>query len=155
MYNVHIVVSESLTLFIFIMKYVVVVIVLIQCSFIPLGVAFDVRRLSVGDFTWIAREKASPVPGLTLSGRLFHSRIRSDDYNSQVNWGFQHLTRWCSSTSLSEKGSMILPEVSSMEDLLNKKFADIIVPIAYLFMCIYFVLCSFVCTIVAYVIPCT
>lgn len=81
MYNVHIVVSESLTLFIFIMKYVVVVIVLIQCSFIPLGVAFDVRRLNVGDFTWIAREKASPVPGLTLSGRLFHSRIRSDDYN--------------------------------------------------------------------------
>lgn len=73
----------------------------------------------------------------------------------QVNWGFQHLARWCSSTSLSEKGSMILPEVSSMEDLLNKKFADIIVPIAHLFMCIYFVLCSFVCTIVAYVIPCT
>lgn len=28
-----------------------------------IGVAFDVRRLNVGDFTWIAREKASPIPG--------------------------------------------------------------------------------------------
>ena len=34
---------------------------LMQCSCI--GVAFDVRRLNVGDFTWIAREKASPLPG--------------------------------------------------------------------------------------------
>ena len=30
---------------------------------VHVGVPFDVRRLTVGDFTWIAREKASPVPG--------------------------------------------------------------------------------------------
>ena len=27
------------------------------------GVSFDVRRLNVGDFTWIAREKSLPTPG--------------------------------------------------------------------------------------------
>ena len=27
------------------------------------GVTFDVRRLSVGDFTWVAREKSFPKPG--------------------------------------------------------------------------------------------
>ena len=27
------------------------------------GVAFDVRKLNVGDFTWVAREKTIPKPG--------------------------------------------------------------------------------------------
>lgn len=27
------------------------------------GVNFDVRKLNVGDFLWVAREKLSPVPG--------------------------------------------------------------------------------------------
>lgn len=27
------------------------------------GVNFDVRKLNVGDFLWVAREKVSPVPG--------------------------------------------------------------------------------------------
>ena len=31
------------------------------------GVLFDVRKLNVGDFLWIAREKTTPVPGLHLS----------------------------------------------------------------------------------------
>lgn len=28
------------------------------------GVVFDVRKLNVGDFLWIAREKTTPLPGL-------------------------------------------------------------------------------------------
>lgn len=31
------------------------------------GVHFDVRKLNVGDFLWVAKEKVSPVPG-TSSG---------------------------------------------------------------------------------------
>ena len=27
------------------------------------GVNFDVRKLNVGDFLWVAREKVAPVPG--------------------------------------------------------------------------------------------
>lgn len=27
------------------------------------GVNFDVRKLNVGDFLWVAREKVEPVPG--------------------------------------------------------------------------------------------
>ena len=27
------------------------------------GVRFDVRKLNVGDFLWIAKEKTSPLPG--------------------------------------------------------------------------------------------
>lgn len=27
------------------------------------GVIFDVRKLNVGDFLWVAREKVAPVPG--------------------------------------------------------------------------------------------
>lgn len=27
------------------------------------GVPFDVRKLNVGDFLWVAREKVPPVPG--------------------------------------------------------------------------------------------
>lgn len=27
------------------------------------GVPFDVRKLNVGDFLWVAREKATPTPG--------------------------------------------------------------------------------------------
>lgn len=27
------------------------------------GVPFDIRKLNVGDFLWVAREKVSPVPG--------------------------------------------------------------------------------------------
>ena len=38
------------------------------------GVPFDVRRLTVGDFTWIAREKATPVPG-ELGQRPFCFRL--------------------------------------------------------------------------------
>lgn len=29
------------------------------------GVNFDVRKLNVGDFLWVAREKVAPVPGNT------------------------------------------------------------------------------------------
>lgn len=29
------------------------------------GVTFDVRKLNVGDFLWVAREKVTPVPGNT------------------------------------------------------------------------------------------
>ena len=28
------------------------------------GVKFDVRKLNVGDFLWIARKKVEPLPGL-------------------------------------------------------------------------------------------
>ena len=28
-----------------------------------IGVDFDVRKLNVGDFLWVAREKVSPIPG--------------------------------------------------------------------------------------------
>lgn len=27
------------------------------------GVTFDIRKLNVGDFLWVAREKVTPVPG--------------------------------------------------------------------------------------------
>lgn len=27
------------------------------------GVTFDIRKLNVGDFLWVAREKVAPVPG--------------------------------------------------------------------------------------------
>lgn len=33
---------------------------------------FDVRKLNVGDFLWVAREKVSPVPGSML---FFLSKI--------------------------------------------------------------------------------
>ena len=39
-----------------------------QCA--HAGVAFDVRRLNVGDFTWIAREKATPLPGWLLRTKI-------------------------------------------------------------------------------------
>ena len=29
------------------------------------GVTFDIRKLNVGDFLWVAREKVTPVPGDT------------------------------------------------------------------------------------------
>ena len=32
----------------------------------PLGVAFDVRKLSVGDFVWIARERIATQPGIPV-----------------------------------------------------------------------------------------
>lgn len=31
------------------------------------GVTFDVRKLNVGDFLWVAREKVTPVPGKSLA----------------------------------------------------------------------------------------
>lgn len=27
------------------------------------GVTFDIRKLNIGDFLWVAREKVAPVPG--------------------------------------------------------------------------------------------
>jgi len=28
------------------------------------GVEFDIRKLQVGDFAWVARERTRPVPGI-------------------------------------------------------------------------------------------
>ena len=35
------------------------------------GVSFDVRKLNVGDFLWVAREKVAPVPGSFFASCLF------------------------------------------------------------------------------------
>ena len=39
-----------------------------ECIVIPstvlAGVKFDVRKLNVGDFVWVAKEKAVPLPGM-------------------------------------------------------------------------------------------
>lgn len=41
------------------------------------GVNFDVRKLNVGDFLWVAREKVSPVPGKLscLAQSPFHTHF--------------------------------------------------------------------------------
>ena len=33
------------------------------CFLFNVGVSFDVRKLNVGDFLWVAREKVLPLPG--------------------------------------------------------------------------------------------
>ena len=35
------------------------------------GVAFDVRKLSVGDFLWVAKQRVRPVPGDLQEALLF------------------------------------------------------------------------------------
>ena len=41
-----------------------------ECTITPAtvlaGVKFDVRKLNVGDFVWVAKEKAVPLPGMLL-----------------------------------------------------------------------------------------
>lgn len=48
------------------------------------GVLFDVRKLNVGDFLWVAREKVSPVSGSMLFVLLSASKI----LNRKVQNGF-------------------------------------------------------------------
>lgn len=43
------------------------------------GVNFDVRKLNVGDFLWVAREKVSPVPGNTVIFMV--STLNHENYN--------------------------------------------------------------------------
>ena len=44
--------------------------VMYECTVMPCtvlaGVKFDVRKLNVGDFVWVAKEKAVPLPGVLL-----------------------------------------------------------------------------------------
>lgn len=35
------------------------------------GVQFDVRKLQLGDFLWVARERTTPTPGTSLQSSVF------------------------------------------------------------------------------------
>lgn len=54
---------------------------------VPAGVPFDVRRLNVGDFTWIAREKSFPIPGWFSFVTRVPSHLQHDPcmYNAECN----------------------------------------------------------------------
>ena len=39
----------------------------ISCGIVYVGVRFDVRKLNVGDFLWIAKEKAAPLQGIVAT----------------------------------------------------------------------------------------
>lgn len=45
------------------------------------GVPFDIRKLNVGDFLWVAREKVSPVPGskhcLLATASILHHNVEN------------------------------------------------------------------------------
>ncbi len=45
------------------------------------GVNFDVRKLNVGDFLWVAREKVAPVPGNTHT----HTHTHKDKISGKIS----------------------------------------------------------------------
>ena len=44
------------------------------------GVQFDVRKLQLGDFLWVARERTIPTPGTALYSTLW------DEYFLHSHW---------------------------------------------------------------------
>ena len=63
-----------------------------RLHYVSSGVQFDVRKLQLGDFLWVAREKTVPTPGTVPSDHtLMYGRI-VDKYASHKASLFIHIS---------------------------------------------------------------
>ena len=55
--------------------------------FCPVGVDMDIRKLQLGDFTWIAREKSSLYGGINIS--FYYDTLRIQMFRIQTTDAFR------------------------------------------------------------------